>query len=386
MGIVTVDTYKGENPENFNNPPLNEVLVTQPRDDMGNFIGLYASVPPNNPFAASVRVALLQPTSISFTVIAVVTDGDVCRVKLAVPVANVNNVPSGLNLGYVDISGPSVWGRALCSINLDAKTLPVDFGPGPLVTGLSPSHGPAAGGNQVVIYGINLSNAVEVDFGGPPNYAQIQGWGPTALIVSAPGGTAGETVDVTVVTPIGTSPINPADQYTYDALGAGPGPAGGGPVFPQVAGLNPSHGPEIGTNKVQIFGQGLSNATKVSFGGTAATISPSPSDNDGQMTVIAPGGMGTVDVRVTTPQGTSAINSPADLYTYDSASSGPSANSSPGIDCATLLRNWRNALAAWNYAVAHNMSPADIQLFYETLQAATTAAEPCIRPTLSAKR
>jgi hypothetical protein len=87
--------------------------------------------------------------------------------------------------------------------------------PAPTVTGLSPTHGPAAGANTVTIEGTNLENASEVDFGG--SAATITSDTATEIEVEAPAGTAGETVDVTVTTPGGTSATGAADEYTYDA-------------------------------------------------------------------------------------------------------------------------------------------------------------------------
>jgi hypothetical protein len=58
MAIVLIDTYKGENPGNFNNPPVNEVLVLLSLDAEGNFVSL--------PLAA-VQVSLLRPSQIQVT-------------------------------------------------------------------------------------------------------------------------------------------------------------------------------------------------------------------------------------------------------------------------------------------------------------------------------
>ncbi len=86
----------------------------------------------------------------------------------------------------------------------------------PVVTGLTPDHGPVAGGNAVLVEGENFEGSpIEVDFGA--NAATILNEiGPTELEVEAPAGaTDGEVVDVTVTTPEGTSAISSADEYTY---------------------------------------------------------------------------------------------------------------------------------------------------------------------------
>lgn len=80
----------------------------------------------------------------------------------------------------------------------------------------------------------------------------------------------------------------------------------GGPV-PTVTKVKPTSGPVGGGTRVTITGTGFAaGATTVSFGsskGTAVTVTSATS-----LTVVSPGGpAGTVDVRVTTPSGTSPI-------------------------------------------------------------------------------
>jgi hypothetical protein len=102
---------------------------------------------------------------------------------------------------------------------------------------------------------------------------------------------------VTVTTPSGTSPVVPQDQFSYLA----------------VTSLSPSSGqPPL---PVTVFGSGFAGATAVSFGPavvTAVTVSGTHQD---QIEVTLPPGQGTVDVRVSTPAGTSAAV-PADQFTY----------------------------------------------------------------------
>ena len=83
---------------------------------------------------------------------------------------------------------------------------------------------------------------------------------------------------------------------------------------PTVTGLSPTAGPLSGANSVVITGTNLSNASAVSFGATSATGYIINSST--QITATAPAGAaGTVDVRVTTPAGTSALTA-SDQYTY----------------------------------------------------------------------
>jgi hypothetical protein len=135
--------------------------------------------------------------------------------------------------------------------------------PAPVVTDVEPHSGPAGGGNFVIVYGSNLDNAIAVYFGTTP--AIIIGDGPITVDVLAPPHAPG-TVDVTVVTPGGTSFTSSADLYTYLGGSApmfrqpGPGRSGGprgaspgsdlggtsgtGPAGPAgVAGLTPPGAP-----------------------------------------------------------------------------------------------------------------------------------------------
>ena len=81
---------------------------------------------------------------------------------------------------------------------------------------------------------------------------------------------------------------------------------------PVVGSVSPFLGPVSGSTSVTITGTGLTAATAVKFGGTAATIT---SDTATQIVATSPPGTGVVDVTVTTAGGTSAT-SPADEFNY----------------------------------------------------------------------
>jgi sugar lactone lactonase YvrE len=99
------------------------------------------------------------------------------------------------------------------------------------------------------------------------------------------------------------------------------------PAQPAVTALTPAAGPVAGGNTVTITGVHLTGATAVNFGGNAASNVTVVSDT--QVTATAPAGSGTVDVRVTTPNGTSIV-APADKYAYTSVSTVSSLNPSSG--------------------------------------------------------
>ena len=86
--------------------------------------------------------------------------------------------------------------------------------------------------------------------------------------------------------------------------------------LPVVTGVSPSGGTTLGGTSVTISGSNFTGVTAVSFGGSPAAFS---FVSDSSVTATSPGGSGTVDVRVTTGNGTSAITS-ADQFTYTSGS------------------------------------------------------------------
>lgn len=111
----------------------------------------------------------------------------------------------------------------------------------PTVTAVSPAGGPVSGANTVLVSGTYLTGASEVDFGGTKVTGGISvAPDGNSLTVEAPPGAAG-TVDVRVTTPIGQSPVVPADQYTYTA--PPPTPYSGAQITltPGSAGPNPPH-------------------------------------------------------------------------------------------------------------------------------------------------
>jgi hypothetical protein len=82
---------------------------------------------------------------------------------------------------------------------------------------------------------------------------------------------------------------------------------------PRIAALKPTSGPERGGTSVTITGTNLGSATSVEFGSTDATSFTVNADNS--ITAISPPGSGTVDVAVTTPNGTSPTSA-ADQFSY----------------------------------------------------------------------
>ena len=87
--------------------------------------------------------------------------------------------------------------------------------PAPVLTGVSPSTGPAAGGTAVTVTGSNLSGG-SVAFGG----VAASGVSCTASSCTATSPAGSGTVNVTVTTAGGTSATSAADEFTYTASAA----------------------------------------------------------------------------------------------------------------------------------------------------------------------
>ncbi|MEV6317058.1 IPT/TIG domain-containing protein [Streptomyces sp. NPDC051776] len=165
----------------------------------------------------------------------------------------------------------------------------------PVVSSISPSSGSTGGGSAVTVTGSGFSGATQVRFGATPAGSFTVN-SDTRITAVSPAGSG--TVGVTVTTPGGIS--SQFVPYTYVAVAA-----------PVLNSLNPSSGPPTGGTTVTLTGTGLSGATAVTFGTTAApsftVVSPT------RITAVSPAGSGTVGVTVTTPGGVSAQFVP---YTY----------------------------------------------------------------------
>jgi hypothetical protein len=171
--------------------------------------------------------------------------------------------------------------------------------PAPTVSSVSPNTGLTGGGTVVSIIGTTLTGATAVNFGGNAATSFTVN-SATSITATSPAGSAG-VVDVTVITPSGTSATSAADQFTYLAP-------------PTVTGVSPNNGRTAGGTVVSIIGTTLTGATAVNFGGNAATSFTVNSATS--ITATSPAGSaGVVDVTVTTPNGTSATSA-TDQFTY----------------------------------------------------------------------
>jgi len=100
-----------------------------------------------------------------------------------------------------------------------------------------------------------------------------------------------------------------------------------GEATPEVSGLSPVSGSQMGDTVVTITGKNLAGTTAVQFGTqTAASYTV---NSDESITALSPPGTGTVGVTVKTRYGTSA-SEPADFFTHESLAQVSSARQRPG--------------------------------------------------------
>ena len=168
--------------------------------------------------------------------------------------------------------------------------------PKPVVSKVKPASGPTAGGTTVKVKGEHLTGAKKVLFGKAKG-TKLVVKSDKKLTVVAPKHAAGP-VPVRVVTQGGKS--KKSVTFTYVA----PIPA------PTVTGVAPGAGPVTGGSVVTVTGTNLTGATSVTFGGTPGTSLSAVTATSLKVTT-PPHAAGNVDVRVTTPQGTSPVGGAA---------------------------------------------------------------------------
>jgi len=117
---------------------------------------------------------------------------------------------SGASPDAMDVTVVSVGGTSFTSSG-DQYT----FYGQPSVVGVSPNRGPLAGGYYVTVTGTNFVGTTAVDDGDTPTAFQVIN-NSTLSVYVVPGDLAGDQIDITVTSLGGTSPVTPADQFTYN--------------------------------------------------------------------------------------------------------------------------------------------------------------------------
>ena len=179
-----------------------------------------------------------------------------------------------------------------------------------IVTGLSPSSGPATGGTTVTIAGSGFptsTGAVQVAFG------SLMGTNvsctDSACTAVSPASTSSGQVPVTLNG-------QPAGRFTF---------------VPAVTAVSPSGGPASGGTPVTITGAGFSTTpgapTSFAFGSSPASNVACTSSSS--CTATAPAGSGPVDV-IASVVGLSSASTPADQFTYTSSTGSPPSSGGSG--------------------------------------------------------
>jgi hypothetical protein len=314
-------------------PPVPQVTSVSP--NYGNATGGSATTIRGSGFTYA--------TKVSFGSNAVTCPSSSCSVASDNEI-DVSATPAGT--GTVDVTVTNTLNQVSSTSSLDQFTYIALS----TVTGLSPTSGPAAGGNTVTITGTNFSNASTVKFGSvAANVTSFAGV-PTQLTVTAPVGAAGSTVDVQVsvqATLPGQSSAGAffsatvaTDKYTYE-----------GP--PTVNSVSPNAGSTAGGYDVKINGSSFTGAIQVAVGGIAVS-----SFNVSSATVIDvpnwPGGTaGAASVVVTTPNGANAANN---LFTYFAPSTGVTSSPASGPIGTTVTITGNNFAGRITVAFGSNQA------------------------------
>ncbi|MEV1286634.1 IPT/TIG domain-containing protein [Micromonospora sp. NPDC049679] len=171
--------------------------------------------------------------------------------------------------------------------------------PPPVVSALNVNSQLIFGGTTITATGTDFTGATSVKVGTKAVASKLLS--ATSLSFVAPAMPVG-TYDVTVSTAQGTSPTGPAAKLTYV-----------NPPAPVVQSVTPSSALTYLATPVVVVGTSFTGATKVTLGGKSLSFTR-VSDTQLKLT-LPPGAAGTVDLQVTTPGGTSAVDT-ATQFTY----------------------------------------------------------------------
>jgi hypothetical protein len=204
-------------------------------------------------------------------------------------------VPSG-TLGPAQVSVTTSGGS-----NPPTPAAVFTYNSAPAVKSLNPTRGLIQGGTELLIGGSGFTAKSIVDFG-PNNPGHVINVSPDGsyLAVQAPAGSG--TVEVTVTSAVGTSGLSNGARFRFEK------------EQPVVLAIRPTKGAPNGGYGILIGGRYMNGVTQVLFGVTPAKLMQVAADGD-YLGVIVPPGVGTVDVTVTTPSGTSS-NVSTDHFTY----------------------------------------------------------------------
>jgi hypothetical protein len=164
------------------------------------------------------------------------------------------------------------------------SSLSFSYQQAPVISSITPTSGPTAGGTVVTISGAGLIGTLDVYFGTTPatSFTINSDNTVTATSPAKAAGANGVRIDTA-----SASSNNPPFQYV-DA--------------PNLTSVFPTSGAIVGNNSVTLTGTGFTTATNVFFGPNPAAFSVL---NDDTINAIAPSGTGQALVTVGNPGGTS---------------------------------------------------------------------------------
>lgn len=182
------------------------------------------------------------------------------------------------------------------SYSVDATNPTIEItNPAPIINEIDANKGLTAGGETISIKGQNFLDGAKVYFGS--KLATVSSVNSGEIIVTAPSGTQGETVEVKVLNTDGQFTTG---QYSYYDV-------------PTITSVSPAEGEMAGGNQISVFGTKFLKGATVYINDVAATTSYGSA---GKLYAKVPVSetSGAVSVKVINPDGTEAILN--DGYTY----------------------------------------------------------------------
>jgi len=175
-----------------------------------------------------------------------------CRFEAQVPAAAAAGQLFEIRLSAADASANG---------NAVAKTIPFKIVPAPILLSRNPAQGPATGGTDIVIKGVNLPPDAKAFIGGVPLEPNGGKWLDVETILgrSPPGKVGRFRVEIRAAT--GTSTLSSAQDFSYleDIV---------------LEEVEPSSSPTTGGIGVRVTGKGFTVDTVIIFGDHATTGTP----------------------------------------------------------------------------------------------------------------
>ena len=130
----------------------------------------------------------------------------------------------------------------------------------PSVTGVKPNRGPITGDYTVTVIGTHFVGTTGVMAGDQAAGFQVVNDGTISVFLPPGDGGIGDQIDITVTSPGGTSPVTPADQFTYTG--------------PRSVAISPNRG--FPGQQVLVSGANFSGGEKVTIAYKTGMHSPKP--------------------------------------------------------------------------------------------------------------